>query len=67
MGDRRERLLPQGVPRYVLGENPPEDGGSALHRGRPPYERLGRKIRFEDFSEGCRHLVLDTYRELWGL
>ena len=42
-------------------------GGSSLHRGRPPYERMGREISFEDLPEDCRRLVLDAYRDLWGL
>jgi hypothetical protein len=24
------------------------EGGYTLHRGRPPYERLGREIKFQD-------------------
>ena len=40
---------------------------SILQRGRPPYERMGREILFEDLPEDCRRLVLDTYRELWSL
>jgi hypothetical protein len=48
-----------------MGEEPLEpEGGCTLDRGRP---RSGREIRFEDLPERCRHLVLDTYRELWGL
>jgi len=43
-----------------------EDGGT-LDRGRPPIERLRREIRFQDLPEGCQHLVLDAYSELWGL
>jgi hypothetical protein len=42
-------------------------GGYALHRGRPPYERLEREIRFEDLPQGCRNLVLYTYEEQWSL
>jgi len=41
--------------------------GSFLYRGRPPYERMGREISFEDLPEDCRQLVLDAYRELWDL
>jgi hypothetical protein len=43
------------------------EGSSMLQRGSPPYERLGREIPFKDLPEGCRRLVLDVYRELWGL
>lgn len=42
------------------------DGGS-LRRGRPPYERMGCEIRFEDLAEAHRTVVLDTYRSLWNL
>lgn len=41
--------------------------GSFLHRGRPPYERMGREISFKDLPENCRRMVLDIYRELWDL
>jgi hypothetical protein len=42
-------------------------GGSSLRRGRPPYERMGREISFEDLPEDYRRLVLDVYRDLWSL
>ena len=45
----------------------PEGTAVRLRRGRPPYERMGREIPFEDLPEDCRRLVLDAYRELWGL
>jgi hypothetical protein len=45
----------------------PEGTADTLRRGRPPYERMGRGIPFEDLPEGCRRLVVDAYRELWGL
>ena len=41
-------------------------GGSSLHRGRPP-ERMGCEVSFEDLPEDCRRLVLNLYRDLWGL
>jgi hypothetical protein len=41
--------------------------GVTLRRGRPPGERLRREIPFRDLPAGCRRLVLDAYRELWGL
>jgi hypothetical protein len=28
---------------------------------------LGRDISFGDLSEGCKNLVLDTYRKVWDL
>jgi hypothetical protein len=56
---------PGEYPYLTMGEDPLQpEGGCALDRGRPP---LGREIRLEDLPEGCRHLVLDTYRKLWGL
>ncbi len=42
-------------------------GGSSLRRGRPPYERMGCEILFGDLPEDCRRLVLDAYRDQWGL
>ncbi len=50
-----------------MSDDPLAPGGSALRRGRPPYERMGRGIPFEDLPEDCRQLVLDIYRDLWGL
>jgi hypothetical protein len=50
-----------------MSGDPPVPGGSSLHHGRPPYERMGREISFEDLPEDCRQLVLDAYRELWDL
>jgi hypothetical protein len=43
------------------------EGSYALHRGKPPSESLGCEIEVQDLPAGCRGLVLDTYRELWGL
>jgi hypothetical protein len=59
---------PGEYPYLTMGEDPlgPE-GSYAFRRGRPPYERLGRGLPFTDLPEGCRRLVLDTYRRLWGL
>ncbi len=58
---------PGEYPYLTAGGDSPADGRGGLRRGRPPYERLGREIRFEDFPEGLRAVVVDTYRELWGL
>jgi hypothetical protein len=53
---------------YVrMGENPFGAGGYTVSRGRPPYGKLGREISFGELPEGCKRLVLDTYRKLWGL
>ncbi len=38
-----------------------------MRRGRPPYERMGCEILFGDLPEDCRRLVLDAYRDQWGL
>jgi len=52
----------------TMSEDPLGPGGShTLHRGRPPGERLACEVSFEDFSEGCRALILDAYRKLWDL
>jgi hypothetical protein len=51
-----------------MSEDPFGPGGSyALHRGQPPRELLEREVRFEDFPEGCRALILTKYHELWDL
>ena len=50
-----------------MSEDPLAPGGSILRRGRPPYERMGREIPFKNLPEDCQRLVLDTYRDLWGL
>lgn len=34
---------------------------------RPQYRHLGKKIRFEDLPEDCKTLVLQDYKEIWGL
>ena len=47
--------------------DPVGSGTHTLRRGRPPCERMGHEISFEDLPEGCRQLVLDTYRGLWNL
>ena len=53
---------------YVTMHDDPLGAGThEMHRGRPPYDKLGREISFSDFPEGCRHIVLDAYCELWSL
>jgi hypothetical protein len=54
---------------YLAMSAPPVSvgDGSTLRCGRPPGECLRREIPFHDLPEGCRRLVLDAYRELWGL
>ena len=58
---------PGEYPYLSMGGAKLGDGGGELRRGRPPYERMGREIRFEDFLEAFQAIVLDTYQELWGL
>ena len=55
--------------RYLcMGEEPLAPYNSyALCHGRPPYERMGYEISFNDLPKDCRRLVLDLYRDLWGL
>ncbi len=58
---------PGEYPYLTMDEDPLGSGTYTLRRDRPPYERLGREISFEDLPKGCRQLVLDTYRGLWDL
>jgi hypothetical protein len=51
----------------TMSEDPLAPEGSALSRGRLPYERMGCEISFEDFPEECRRLVLEAYKDLWDL
>ena len=50
-----------------VSEDPFGVEGYTVSHGRPPYRKLGRGISFEDLPEGCRRLVLDTYRKMWNL
>ena len=50
-----------------MGEDPLGSGGYTVNRDRPPYRELGSEISFVDLPEGCRSLVLDTYRKVWNL
>ena len=53
---------------FCMGAEPlAPDGSYALHRSRPPYNRMGREISFDKLPEGCKRLVVDVYRDLWGL
>jgi hypothetical protein len=52
----------------TMSEDPDgPEGSRTLHRGRPPYEWLGREISFGEFPEDCQRLILDNYRRLWDL
>ena len=58
---------PGEYPYLTVDGDPAANRRSELRRGRPLYERMGREIRFEDLPEGFQAIVLDIYRELWGL
>lgn len=59
---------PGEYPYLCLGAEPlAPDGSYALRRSRPPYNRMGCEMSFDELSEGCKRLVLDVYRDLWGL
>ena len=58
---------PGEYPYLTLGGGPAANRRTELRCGRPPYERMGREIRFEHLPEGFQAIVLDTYQELWGL
>lgn len=52
----------------TMSEDPDgSEGSSTLHRGRPPYERLGCEISFGGLPKSCQRLILDNYRRLWNL
>ena len=38
-----------------------------LRHERPPCERLGREVSFEDLPEVYRAHVMDVYQKLWDL
>ena len=50
-----------------MDEDPLEPGGYTMNRGRLPYRELGCEISFADLPEGCKSLVLETYRKMWNL
>lgn len=50
-----------------MDEDSLELGGYTMKSGRPPYGELGREISFADLPEGCKSLVLETYRKMWNL
>jgi hypothetical protein len=53
---------------YVrMDDDPLGSGGYTVSRGRPPCGKLGHDISFGDLPEGCKSLVLDTYRKMWNL
>jgi len=58
---------PGEYPYLTIDGDPAANRRSELRRGRPPYERMGREIHFEDFPDGFRAIVLDAYLKLWGL
>ena len=50
-----------------MGDDPLDSGSHAVGSGCPPYGEFGRGISFSDLPEGCKSLVLDTYRKVWSL
>ena len=50
-----------------MGDNPLSAGRHTVDRGRPPYGELGRGISYSGLPEGCKCLVLETYRKMWDL
>ena len=59
---------PGEYPYLSMSEEPLAPGESHAPRcGRPPYERRGCEISFEDLPKDCKRLVLDIYRDLWSL
>ncbi len=53
---------------YLRMEGDPlRSGNYTIGRGLLPYGELGREISFVDLPEGCKDLVLDNYRQMWGL
>jgi len=50
-----------------MGEDPFGADGYTVSRGRPPYRELDHEVTFGDLPEGCKRLVLDTYRKVWNL
>lgn len=58
---------PDEYPYLTMSGDELAPGESSLHLGRTPYERMGCEVSFEDLPEYCRLLVLNVYRDLWGL
>jgi hypothetical protein len=48
-----------------MSDDRPVSGHYTFNHGRPPYGELGREISYEDLPEGCKALVLETYRKMW--
>jgi hypothetical protein len=59
---------PGEYPYLCMGTEPlAPDGSYTLRRSRPPYKRMGCEISFDRLPEDCKRLVVDVYRDLWGL
>ena len=58
---------PDEYPYLAMSGDELAPGESSLHLGRTPYERMGCEVSFEDLPEYCWLLVLNVYRDLWGL
>jgi hypothetical protein len=95
--ERRERLMPGGIPRYIrvwdnLDEYPHDgitvvftkktivpgvfmflsmNGSGGWSHGETDTpngsKEWGKRIKFEDLSEGCKRTVIGDYEELWDL
>ena len=50
-----------------MSDDPLGSGHYTVNQGRPPYGELGRESSLSDLPEGCKGLVLDTYRQMWDL
>jgi hypothetical protein len=50
-----------------MGDDSLASGHHAIGCGSPPYGELRRGISFLDLPEGCKGLLLDTYRKMWDL
>lgn len=54
-----------GKPFHPLGIG--QHGESETQIDYPTYGHLGKKIKFDDLPEDCRHLVLRDYVYLWDI
>lgn len=98
--ERRERLVPGGIPRYIrvydnggetldrytvvftnkrvngrfmylgMSDNPYSPNGAGF-RGECESPRMGanvgREVSFQDLPASCKRLVLNEYKDIWGI
>ena len=50
-----------------MNDNPLASGHNTIRQGRPPYGELGREISFLELPEEHKNIVLDSYKQMWGL